>query len=114
MNFEDLPLVKLPGIDEDYCESDSWGRELEELFPEQGGLELATACYYNDYGPAREVQIRGLRLLQEGANDGDSWIWEVKFEDRSVWKVKGWCDYTGWDCQSELIWTCLVREVEDA
>lgn len=35
-----------------------------------------------------------------GANDEDHWYWILQLKDGTFTWVSGWCDYTGWDCQS--------------
>jgi len=36
----------------------------------------------------------------DGKNDGDHWVGIFKTKDKKYLYVTGWCDYTGWDCQS--------------
>jgi|ERR1017187_79257 hypothetical protein len=38
----------------------------------------------------------------EGCNDAEAWHWIVKDQDGSFWYLTAWCDFTGWDCQSDL------------
>jgi hypothetical protein len=35
-----------------------------------------------------------------GQNDGEDWVGVFKLKDGRYIKASGWCDYTGWDCQS--------------
>jgi hypothetical protein len=37
-----------------------------------------------------------------GENDEFTWWWIVKLRDDRYVLLEGWCDYTGWDCQSTL------------
>lgn len=36
----------------------------------------------------------------EGENDGQPWYWVLQLNDGRFASLRGWCDYTGWDCQS--------------
>lgn len=36
----------------------------------------------------------------EGENDGPSWICYGLLKDGRYFVARGWCDYTGWDCQA--------------
>lgn len=38
--------------------------------------------------------------LSEGENDAASWIVYGLLNDGRYFCVRGWCDYTGWDCQA--------------
>ena len=38
--------------------------------------------------------------LDEGQNDGDSWLLYGKLADGNYFFLSAWCDYTGWDCQA--------------
>jgi hypothetical protein len=35
-----------------------------------------------------------------GENDGYPWYWILQMKDGTFSAATGWCDYTGWDCQS--------------
>lgn len=37
-----------------------------------------------------------------GANDELSWWWIIELTNGRFALVSGWCDYTGWDCQSGI------------
>lgn len=99
----DFPVIQLPGSEE-WERGYSWGMGLERTFPDQDGYDFAMCCEYNDYGPASNKRIISLEMIQQGANDESSWVWEVGFEDDTWWKLIGGCDYTGWDCQSSAEW----------
>lgn len=98
------PIVSLPGS-LGWEEAYAFGETLDERFPGQDGHSLSVAMEYNGTGPLNEHNgIASLALLQQGERDEQSWIWLVTAEDGMVWHVTGWCDYTGWDCQSALRW----------
>lgn len=81
------------------------GRALDSAFPGQDGIDLAYAAAYNEKGPLDGTRaVTGLLMVQQGFNDGDSWIWIISFGDGSTYFAEGWCDYTGWDCQSDITW----------
>jgi hypothetical protein len=104
MTEDKYPIIHLPGS-EKWESSYDWGYALGEKFPDQCASDFALASTYNDLGPAEQLRIVGFVMEQEGENDGQSWIWQVTFEDGSVWIADGSCDYTGWDCQSSIAWT---------
>lgn len=99
------PLITLPG-------SLTWeagyrfGQTLDVAFPGQCGYDLASAMEYNDCGPVNETNgIVDLVMIKEGERDAEEWVWQVSMQDGTDWVATGWCDYTGWDCQSGLSWS---------
>lgn len=107
IELPDVPPVRLPGS-EGYWSGWEWGEELEKAFPGQHGMNFASACHYNDYGPTKEHNITYLKMTQEGERDVSAWSWRVSFDNGEVWSATGSCDYTGWDCQSNLDWIKLT------
>ena len=100
----DLPVVPLPGS-EAWRTAYEWAEVLEARFPNQGCEDFAYACSENSFGPITEDNgIVNLDMRQQGENDESEWIWLVTMQDGTKWKATGGCDYTGWDCQSELLW----------
>jgi hypothetical protein len=99
--------IILPGS-ETYWSGYEKAEELEKLFPEQDAYDFCSAIAENqsvEPGPLTdEVGITGLLLVQQGENDSESWIWLVKLSNGEHWWLDGWCDYTGWDCQSGIAW----------
>lgn len=95
--------VGLPGS-ESWISSYEAGEVLESIFPEQAAHDFCMACEHNGNGPLGDGKLVGLVLIEEGERDGAAWLWEVTVDD-TVWLAEGWCDYTGWDCQSSLLWT---------
>lgn len=111
--MEDVPVVKLPGGDqwEDAYEA---GRLYEAAFPDQDGEDFACAMAYAVVTPdeLKGQTITVLKLLHQGRNDEDDWVWAVAYDDPNVtyrhrqwWVLKAGCDFTGWDCQSGGEWT---------
>lgn len=39
--------------------------------------------------------------FDDGQNDGESWIAVLRLSDSRWVFCSAWCDYTGWDCQSD-------------
>jgi len=103
-DIPDLPIVPLPGY-EGWADAYEWGGALDKQFPGQDADEFAYACGYNDTGPAQNREITDFVMAQRGENDGADWIWHVTFADATRWIAQGGCDYTGWDCMSDLTWT---------
>mgnify|MGYP001585292015 CR=1 FL=1 len=48
-------------------------------------------------GPFDEQDVAHLTVLEEGCNDGDSWLVCGYLWDGRAFGLKAWCDYTGWD-----------------
>ena len=61
--------------------------------------DLEACLDYNDVGLSKS-DIREILAVWEGENDGDDWRWIVRLADDQFAFIQGWCDYTGWDCQS--------------
>jgi hypothetical protein len=58
------------------------------------------ACMENNDFPFDMEDIARMIAVSEGENDGESWRWVVQLKDGRYVFIEGWCDYTGWDCQS--------------
>lgn len=104
MDMDTFPVVPLPGAEE-WTGGFLWGQRLDAAFPGQDADQFAMACAENDPGPATDQPIVGFVMLERGEPDEASWRWQVTFDNGSTWIAEGWCDYTGWDCQSALEWT---------
>lgn len=107
MDMNNAPIIKIPGSDT-WSDSYELGQYLSSAFPGHGCYDLAMAVAYNKSWPDNAA-IRKVVMLEEGCNDGPAWLWAVKFSDdngESYWMIgHGWCDYTGWDCQSGFVWS---------
>lgn len=44
--------------------------------------------------------VEEITAMQDGENDGPSWIIYGKLKDGRWFYAEGGCDYTGWDCQA--------------
>ncbi len=104
-----FPIAPIAGS-EGWTNAYEIGGRLDERFPGQDAEDFASAVEYNDTGPLEGRGIVDLKMIQEGENDVDAWIWHVTLDDGSTWKAEGGCDYTGWDCQSSLEWTSLPQD----
>lgn len=100
---ERYPIIPIPGS-RNYLEAYDWGAKLEKIFPGQDAESFAQACMNNHCAPIDKRSIIDIKLIQQGYNDGPSWIWEVTLEGE-IWVAEGWADFSGWDCQSGLEWT---------
>lgn len=78
----------------------SWSQDLEKLFPGQDTYDFSTCVEYHIGREVFDAGIVSLVCKQFGENDGSNWIWEVGLADGRTIQIEGWCDYTGWDCQS--------------
>lgn len=100
----EYPQIRLPGS-EQYWSGWDFGQDLEKVFPGQGCTDFAYAIEYNERGPLVEHALTGLLMVEKGYNDGDDWLWLVRLSNGHHWWLRGWCDYTGWDCRSGVTWT---------
>jgi len=99
-----LPIIPLRGSD-NWRSGYEFGRELERRFPDVEADQLAAATSENGWPEHLEgVGIVGLLCPRVGENDGEHWVWIVSFANGETWYAEGWCDYTGWDCQSGMEW----------
>lgn len=99
----EMPIVALPGA-EGWTRAYELGEVLDKKFPNQDASEWAYACEYNDSTPADGKTLTNIRMVVQGENDGDAWVWLIEFNNKEKWICIGQCDYTGWDCQSNLEW----------
>lgn len=78
----------------------SWSLERENWGPLEvlGQYDLAAAFYYHNLAVASKPVEIVAEL--EGSHDGPGWHWILRLEKGTYAYVSGWCDYTGWDCQS--------------
>lgn len=63
--------------------------------------DLRAAIKYNNPGFDAE-DIDFVHALHEGEKDGNNWVWILSLKDGRLCHASGGCDYTGWDCQSDL------------
>lgn len=128
----DLPLVKLLGSDKEHNAWEA-SQVLDRKFHGQAADDFCYAVEYNSYEPSF-TNITFFTLVKQGENDNDHWIWYLEVEGvadvevpdwekkrnpltwtenptkiikrtvKESWIADGWCDYTGWDCQSGLSW----------
>jgi len=100
----DYPIVNIPGS-RDWQDAWEMGKALDWLFPNQGGVDLAYAICYNGLADGVDTlaDILNLEMIEEGERDAGSWVWRITLPG-GIWLATGWCDYTGWDCQSGLDW----------
>ena len=64
--------------------------------------DLWYAFENNDVEGISSHDIADIVAEVPGANDEYSWYWIVKLNSGKFALMTGWCDYTGWDCQSGL------------
>lgn len=99
--MKDAPFLIRNENDARYWHAYDWGLALDKMFPEVCGTDFAYAVFYNsDCGVDLSI-ITDMRCTQVGYNDAEDWIWEVTTPN-GAWRFQGGCDYTGWDCQSDL------------
>lgn len=59
--------------------------------------DWSEACVSADLNPDDVAEVFD---MEEGENDGNSWLMLGRLKDDSFFFMSAWCDYTGWDCQS--------------
>lgn len=104
-----MDIIHVPGSD-GWRNGYEFGTALDRLWPDQDALDFAIALSeHPDHGADLSSGIKKLHCTQYGENDGAHWIWVVDTEDGRSWRFDGWCDYTGWDCQSDLEATEIIE-----
>lgn len=58
------------------------------------------ACLLENGAAFKVEDINCVLAVIEGENDEASWHWILRLENGRYAYLTGWCDYTGWDCQS--------------
>lgn len=106
-----LPKIALGPVGDDggYWSWYNLADFLESYWPGQDAHDFVSAVEYNDSGPWSAHAIVNFSMKTQGHRCEDSWVWMVAFEDGSVWRAEGSCDYTGWDCRSALHWTLVLH-----
>lgn len=101
----DLPIIPLPGST-GWREAYTFGKQLDMQFPGQDAGDLTSAAENNGWPQGIEggEVIKELVCWQSGCRDEEEWVWKVRFEGKGTYIAFGGCDYTGWDCQSNLEW----------
>ena len=64
--------------------------------------DLWYAIENNGLNDFSEADIKDIVAEVPGENDEYSWYWILKLTNKKYALLSGWCDYTGWDCQSGL------------
>jgi len=70
-----------------------------------------------DYNTPRTFQIGEIESIEAevpGANDELSWWWVLRLANDRYVLLEGWCDYTGWDCQSGIVEYGIVETALEA
>lgn len=81
-------------------QKDLLAAEIDEVKRLPDG-DLGYAMEYHPCGFSVN-EIENVLATIPGHNDEDSWHWVVVLSDKRFFYMTGWCDYTGWDCQSGL------------
>lgn len=61
--------------------------------------DLKYCMEFNEF-PFTFGDVVRVHAIFEGERDGEAWRWVIELKDHSFYYVWGWCDFTGWDCQS--------------
>lgn len=108
LDEKDLNLLK--GIEQ----GEYWNiYSSPELVHRLGGKDFIYMCEFNSLPDG--VDFKDIRRAVEiipSFNDGPTFVWLVWINDGRTFYVQGWCDFTGWDCQSGSSWTELPKTNE--
>lgn len=69
--------------------------------------DLEACLAYNEQDFLFEDILKILAVYEE-EYDCEGWHWILKLTDNRYAYLTGWCDYTGWDCQSDA--TSIIDE----
>ena len=64
------------------------------------GDDLYIAVHHNSCSVEKDLDEFVAEVC--GEHDGDDWWWLMKTKDGKYALLTGGCDYTGWDCRSNL------------
>lgn len=74
----------------------------EESWRKRGiDWDLHACLQYNPQDGFMVADIAMVLAVVEGENDERDWRWVLELIDGRIVYLQGWCDYTGWDCQSD-------------
>jgi hypothetical protein len=62
--------------------------------------DLVSCLEFNPQDEFQITDIVAVLAVYEGENDGKDWRWLLELKNGLFVYLTGWCDYTGWDCQS--------------
>ena len=82
-------------INNDWRESYDW----KEAFGYGANIRANPAGSQN-MSPLGIDDVTEVIAMQEGENDGASWIMAGRVKDGRYFFLSAGCDYTGWDCQA--------------
>jgi hypothetical protein len=63
-------------------------------------LPEPVAGYTGSCTKVTREDVAVILAMSDGENDGANWLGAFQLKDGRYLYVEGWCDYTGWDCQS--------------
>lgn len=72
-----------------------------EAFERRGIDYDLHGCLENNPQSFSILDIKKVWAVSEGENDGKDWVWIIETHDGQFVYLRGGCDYTGWDCQSD-------------
>lgn len=114
-----MSVIELKPLDRSELEAVKGDRDFAEVFGEPDTMYGRTYPASNDPIGFTRSDIQELYAVQYGERDGDPWYCLGRLLDGRYFSAYGWCDYTGWDCQSYnagQTWDDLgsfIREVGD-
>lgn len=56
--------------------------------------------YNGKIKPVSRKDVKRIIAMEEGENNGETWVGVFKLKDGRYLFVEAGCDYTGWDCQA--------------
>lgn len=89
------PVITLAGPDLAIARA-GWGGDQPDSY-----MDLFYAMGYHP-APFDRDAIERVRIIAIGDPDGDDWEWLIDLGDGRRFYATGACDFTGWDCQSDM------------
>src|SRR3990167_997386 len=73
-----------------------------QLYTKHDDYELEYALDVHGYFAIEDIDT--ILAAVHGENNEFEWYWIILLKDGTIGLLQGGCDYTGWDCQSDLTW----------
>lgn len=79
-----------------------WKEAFGEVGSENRMSPRATLGFSGSLDIFTREDVEEIRHITVGENDEEHWRIAGRLKDGRWFYVDGWCDYTGWDCQSGI------------
>lgn len=75
--------------------------------------DLWEALYNNEVGHFVPEDVVDIIAEVPGENDEYNWWWILSLNNNSYVLLSAWCDFTGWDCQSDITTELVFQTAEE-